>query len=107
MPILLRREAVAEDVGQIFGGDADAIVPHGDATASALGIDGHGDAWIRPSGILGSVLRVAQEIDEDLQDLVFVHPHRWRGVKVAHDLDAVAGEARGVDPQRILDEALG
>src|ERR1700722_11065795 len=95
-------EAVTEDALEVFLRDADAGVDDGDEQRSIRRADPYRDPFIIALRFVAGVLRVADDVDQDLQDFVPVDLY-WRHVRVvAAQNHAVAAESSLVDPQAVL-----
>ena len=90
MTVLLGGEPMGKNAGQIFRRNAGAIVGHFPADpALALGADADRDAPVSFFALGAGALGVLQEIDENLQDFMFVNEKGRRFFKVANDLNPV------------------
>src|SRR5579862_4572184 len=97
------REAKRKDAGEVFGRDANSVVRNG-YLEPVISVEADGDAQL-PIGAAGSIERilcVMDEIHQDLEHFVFVGVDRRHAGKVTPDLDAMALQTGGVQPQRIL-----
>ena len=65
-----------------------------------------GDLLVGSARFVAGVFGVAHEIDQDLQDLVFVDGDRRHLAEFALQRDAVAHEGAGVHAQAILDQLV-
>src|SRR5262245_2442094 len=104
--VAARREAVPEDPAHVLGRDADAVVLHLDTyVALARRVDGDPQHTRRvPFALFESVLRVADEIDDDLQELMAIGQHRRERREIAHDLDVRLAQADRADCERSLEQ---
>ena len=84
---LLGREAVTEDLRQILGLDAGAVVPHLDPHAAFDLGDRHHELPIGPHHVLERVLRVGDQVHEDLHDLMPIDEHGRQLLVAPNDLD--------------------
>src|ERR1700677_1914231 len=101
-------EAVFEDAGQVFGWNADTIVRDGnldEAILSRAGAEDH--FFVGVAAFVAAIFGVSNEIDEDLEDLVFVNKNRGGGGVLADDVDLVAFDGAGVEAEGVLDQFLG
>src|ERR1700733_7886623 len=71
------REAVREQAGHVFRRYADAVVDDAYAYAGRRRFDAQRDELVGSAGFVARVLGVAHEIDQNLQNLVFVDGDRW------------------------------
>src|SRR5688572_13794323 len=66
-------EAVREDAHEVLRRNANSVVNDDDPNALwAIG-HAHGQFLVRSSGFVAGVLRIANQVHEDLQDLVLLH----------------------------------
>ena len=74
MAVLSRGEAVGKNARQVLGRNADTVIRDldGDPVIAAPA-DPDGDFLVGPGGFVAGVLGVVQDVDEDLEHLVFVH----------------------------------
>ncbi len=72
MAVLAGREPVRKNPGQVLFGDADPVVDHGDVEPAAGGRGADGQPLVGMRRSLAGLLCVADQIDEDLQNLVAV-----------------------------------
>src|SRR5690606_4941298 len=102
-------EAVQENFFQVFGGDADAVVDHGegDPAGGVAGADGDAEGFDGRGGVIHGVFGVADEVYEDLQHADFFHGDAGGGGEVADDLHVVPGEGGGVEAEGVFDEVGG
>ena len=72
--VLAGGESVRENSGQVLGRDADAVVGDRDLDL-VVSVHGNGDgnAAVRGAEFVDGVFGVADQVDQDLEDLVFVH----------------------------------
>src|SRR5215213_7122635 len=85
-----RCEAVREDPCQVFRLNADAIVGDIDFEESAGGdACAEPDLFVRAISLVASVLGVTDQVNEDLQNLVFIGPDLGVGLKVFDNADAM------------------
>src|SRR5579871_158179 len=104
MPGLARRKAMVEQPRHVVGRDADAVVDDRDAHAAWDLLGPQRQQLVLPAGLVAGVLRVAHEVDEDLQHLVLVDGDRCDFGELAAQRHAVARERAGVQAQAVLDE---
>ena len=103
VPAFARGEAVLENPRQILRGNAHPVVNHRDphrAPAVLFHLDG--DALLRWVPFVHRVFGVVQNIDEDLQDLVFIYHDRRRLAVFADHLDGMAAHRPLVHVQRVI-----
>ena len=71
--VFARREPVIEYPRQIFRGNTHAVVNHCDPDTVVTVGDADGQALVLPSGLIAGVLRVANQVHQNLQHLVPLH----------------------------------
>src|ERR1700722_9060718 len=103
MTVLLGGKPVIEDLHQIFGWDANAVIDDTDADLVGAGFGNSNDKsfyGVRPG--LHGMFCVAKQIDQNLQYLMAIDAHGWGiMVKFTDKVDVMPVEGRGVYPQRI------
>src|ERR1700674_72056 len=106
--IFASSEAVRENAGEIFGGDAYAIIGYDDAHGALVGGgDGNGDALVRAVDFVERVFGVSNQVDKNLQDFVPVDPDQRNGGEAPLDVDAMALESADVHRDRVFDQLVG
>ena len=70
MTVFAGRESVIENAGQIFRGDAHAVVSGGYLNATISTRNAHCQPLVVAAGFVAGVLRVADQINQDLKHFV-------------------------------------
>src|ERR1039458_4855663 len=105
MPGLARRKAMPEEAPHVVRMNSDAVVDDADPHRPLMGLHPNGYKFVRAIRLIAGVLRIAYQIDQDLQDLVLVDANqRDIVVNLSAYGDAVAGKRSGVHAQTILDQ---
>ena len=103
-----RGESVGEDARQVLRGDADAVVLDHELDAARLRrADTQGDDLVGAAAFVRGILRVANEVHENLQDLGLLREDSGDRLEIAHDLHGMAHEGAGVHPQGVLHQFDG
>src|SRR5258708_4948717 len=102
VPIHARREAVCEQAGHIFRGNAHAIVDDANAHTGRRALYAQGQKLVGPARFIAGILGVAHEIHQNLQYLVLIDGDRRHLVEFAAQRHAVAHEGAGVQAQAVL-----
>src|SRR5580658_2225286 len=105
MTVFARGEAMTEDTVEILRRDTDAGVADGDDDLVCVEPYADRHALLGAAGFVTRILGVADDVYQDLQDLVLVDGYRRHLLEVAHQRDAMATEGAGVHPQAILDQS--
>jgi hypothetical protein len=94
---------VGKNAGEIFLRDTDAVVTDANPDAFvAIHADADGELFVLTAAFVQGVFGVVHQIDEDLQDFVFVSCGLRHMFIIANDLNAMAGEPRGVELKGIV-----
>src|ERR1039458_2183964 len=105
MPGFARRKAMPEEAPHVVRMNSDAVVDDADPHRPLMGLHPNGYKFVRAIRLIAGVLRIAYQIDQDLQDLVLVDANqRDIVVNLSAYGDAVAGKRSGVHAQTILDQ---
>lgn len=97
-------EAMLEHLGYVLCSDSDTVVANFHPNALALGL-GDAKRETPPFGpSLHRFLGVTHKIDEALQYCVAAHQDVWNRIKLAHDLDLMAGQRGRRHAQGVLDQ---
>src|SRR5262245_13434025 len=98
-------KTVAEDAAEIFGTDPHTVVRNLNlnTVVSRLG-DAERDPSIAAAGFFTGRLGVADEVDQYLQDLVFVHEDGRIILEIVHDMHVMTDQTRRIHPHGVLDD---
>ena len=106
--VLAGGETVGENAGEVFGRNADAVVLHGEEHAAGrAALDPERDGLVGAPAIVRGVFGVADQVDENLEDLAFLAEDGGNGMELADDAHGVADEGAGVHAEGILHQLLG
>ena len=105
LALLAGGETVLEDTGEIFRRDADAVVADGELEGLVWGrLETEDHPFVGTALVVEGVFGVADEIDENLKDLVFVYRDRGHLGELADDFDLVALQGAGIEAQGVFDQ---
>ncbi len=93
----LRGEPVIEDSDHVLGGDSHSSIGHRNLHASSTSSDAHRHIFYNIASRPARVLRIADEIDENLKHLVFVHGDLRNSLELLDDRNGMPLEAAVVD----------
>src|SRR5579883_3683123 len=79
--VLSSGKAMVENPSQVFGAYSHTIIDYRDSDVLPAIANAHNDLLIAPVGLIAGVFAVADKVDQDLENLVFVRIHRRHGAK--------------------------
>jgi hypothetical protein len=95
-------ESVVEDAGEVFQRDTNAIINDGDPNPFSGFGQLNFQLFVFVAGIVTGIFGIANQIHEDLQDLVFFQNNGRELAKVTNDFDLVPDEGAGIHAQGIF-----
>ena len=97
-------KAMVEDAGQVLGRNAHTIIDYRDPDVVLGVVHPHDHLFVIAPGFIAGVLGVTDQVDEDLQNFVFIRAERGRRTIFPDHPDIVTSKAARVHAQRIFDQ---
>ncbi len=97
-------KTMIENAEQVFGWDTDAIIDDRDFDPATGVGEADGKELVRAGRGVAGLFGVAQEVNEDLEDFMFLDKHRGQDLELPNETDVVAVQGIAAHAQAVFNE---